>query len=224
MDKYVLEMARYTNKEQLSEMIATLQTDEEKRDFLSLRNACLLYKALKNERLRELDLSICGFDKIAANYKHFCIGSDGQPLIARPTAADNYPNEIFPGRLYLGDWHHASDAHIIETLGITHILNITDTCENYLADSHPYLQYLHLDLHDEKETNVSEAFNEIFEFIKLATLPDQHDCTLHMNTPFAHKGQCPSSTGESEEVGGHHHHHDHSHNHALDEASADGKS
>ena len=52
------------------------------------------------------------------------------------TSAESYCNEIFPGRLYLGDWHHASDAHIIETLGITHILNITDSCENYLADSH----------------------------------------------------------------------------------------
>ena len=52
------------------------------------------------------------------------------------SAAESYPNEIFPGRLYLGDWHHASDAHIIETLGITHILNITDSCENYLAESH----------------------------------------------------------------------------------------
>ena len=50
--------------------------------------------------------------------------------------AENYPNEIFPARLYLGDWHHASDAHVIETLGITHIVNISDTCENYLADSH----------------------------------------------------------------------------------------
>mmetsp|Transcript_4403 Transcript_4403/g.5399 ORF Transcript_4403/g.5399 Transcript_4403/m.5399 type:complete len:320 (+) Transcript_4403:260-1219(+) len=199
VDKFVLEMGKYTSKEQQAELLASLHTDEEKRDYLSLRNACLLYKALKNERLRELDLSICGFDKIAANYKHFCLGSDGQPLVARPAQADNYPNEIFPGRLYLGDWHHASDAHIIETLGITHILNITDTCENYLADSHPYLNYLHLNLHDEKETNVSEAFNEIFTFIKEATLPDAHDCTLHMNTPHAHIGQCPS-TGESDEV------------------------
>ena len=50
--------------------------------------------------------------------------------------ADCYPNEIFPGRLYLGDWHHASDAHVIETLNITHIVNISDTCENYLSSSH----------------------------------------------------------------------------------------
>lgn len=176
-------------------MIAKLKTDEEKRDFLSLRNACLLYKALKKERLRELDLSICGFDKIAKNYKHQCIDSEGQHFVARPSEADHYPNEIFPGRLYLGNWHHASDAHVIETLGVTHILNISDSCENYLEASHPYIKYLHLNLHDERETNVSDSFNDIFTFIKEATLPDAHDCTLHMNTPHAHIGQCP---GENE--------------------------
>lgn len=72
VDRFVLEMGKFANKEQQAGMIASLQTEEEKKDFLSLRNACLLYKALKNERLRELDLSICGFDKIAKNYRHFC--------------------------------------------------------------------------------------------------------------------------------------------------------
>jgi hypothetical protein len=28
------------------------------------------------------------------------------------------------------------DAKVIENLGITHILNISDTCENYLEQSH----------------------------------------------------------------------------------------
>lgn len=113
---------------------------------------------MKKERIRELDLSICGFDKIVKHYKHHCINSVGEYMISRPTSAESYCNEIFPGRLYLGDWHHASDAHIIETLGITHILNITDSCENYLADSHPYLNYLHLNLQDESGTDVKVAF------------------------------------------------------------------
>ena len=46
----------------------------------------------------------------------------------RRRIAESYPNEIFPGRLFLGDYHHASDAHVIETLGITHIVNISDSC------------------------------------------------------------------------------------------------
>ena len=65
-------------------MLAQLTTEQEKKDFLSLRNACLLFKALKNERLRELDLSICGFDKIAQQYRHHCLDSDRKHLIPRP--------------------------------------------------------------------------------------------------------------------------------------------
>jgi hypothetical protein len=56
-------------------------------------------------------------------------------LLSRSIAED-YCNEIFPKRLYLGDWHHAKDPHVINTLGITHILNISDSCENYLEESH----------------------------------------------------------------------------------------
>ena len=65
-------------------MIAALQTDEEKRDFLSLRNAVLLFKALKKERLREMDLSICGFDKIEKHYRHHCLDANRQFIIPRP--------------------------------------------------------------------------------------------------------------------------------------------
>ena len=43
---------------------------------------------------------------------------------------------MLPQRVYLGKWQHAKDAQMIETLGITHILNISDSCENYLEGSH----------------------------------------------------------------------------------------
>jgi len=33
------------------------------------------------------------------------------------------------------------DAKVIENLGITHILNISDTCENYLEQSHRKFYY-----------------------------------------------------------------------------------
>lgn len=85
------------------------------------------------------------------------------------TTAENYPNEILAGRLWLGNWHHAADAGIIEHLGITHILNISDTCENYLEKSHrkcwinfyfliAHLRYLHLCLHDTKDSQINAAF------------------------------------------------------------------
>lgn len=48
----------------------------------------------------------------------------------------NFPNEIIPDRLFLGSYLHARDPTIMEVLGITHIVNISDTCENYLEKSH----------------------------------------------------------------------------------------
>ena len=42
---------------------------------------------------------------------------------------------MFPQKVYLGKWQHAKDEQMIKTLGITHILNISDSCENYLEGS-----------------------------------------------------------------------------------------
>ena len=84
LNKMVLEMGRFASKEDLAELIAGLSTEQEKLDFLSLRNAMCLFKALKKERLRELDLNICGFDKIEKQYKHHCLDSNGSHMIPRP--------------------------------------------------------------------------------------------------------------------------------------------
>jgi len=102
--------------------------------------------------------------------------------------ANSYPNEILPSRLWVGNWHHAADATIIETLGITHILNISDTCENYLEKTHrklyffilfftAYLKYLHLCLHDTKEQKIDAAFKMIFDFIEAAIIPEEFSPT-----------------------------------------------
>ena len=84
LNNSIFEIGKLTNKSEQSAFISSLTTEQEKRDYLSLRNACLLYKALKKERLRELDLSICGFDKIAKQYKHYCLDSNQQNIIPKP--------------------------------------------------------------------------------------------------------------------------------------------
>lgn len=48
---------------------------------------------------------------------------------------------MFPKKLYLGKWQHAKDGQMITTLGITHVLNISDSCENYLEESHRKYHY-----------------------------------------------------------------------------------
>lgn len=77
-------MDKLANKTDQAALISQFETEQEKKDYLSLRNAILLFKALKKERLRELDLSICGFDKLDVNYKHHCLDQNRQHIIPRP--------------------------------------------------------------------------------------------------------------------------------------------
>jgi hypothetical protein len=134
--KNFLRMSHFARQDKLDQLIAEAVSEQERRDLISLRNGLLLYKALRKERVREMDICFDGFTHFKKHYQHFCRDSDFRPLIEKPLIAETYPNEIFPGRLYLGDWHHAADKQVIETLNITHILNISDTCENYLEKSH----------------------------------------------------------------------------------------
>jgi hypothetical protein len=41
-------------------------------NIISMRNAILLYKALKNERIREVALCVDGFDKFKEKYPFIC--------------------------------------------------------------------------------------------------------------------------------------------------------
>jgi hypothetical protein len=64
---------------------------------------------------------------------------------------------------------------VIETIGITHVLNIRDSCQNYLQESHKNLNYLHLDVADVKEQTLEHVFIEIFNFVFEAVIPEGHD-------------------------------------------------
>lgn len=79
-----MQMYKLANKTDQAALISRFETEQEKKDYLSLRNSILLFKALRKERLREVDLSICGFDKLDVNYKHHCLDQNRQHIIPRP--------------------------------------------------------------------------------------------------------------------------------------------
>ena len=84
LNKTLLELSNFANKDGLVKLIEMADSDQKKEDLLSLRNALLLYKALKLERLREMDICIDGFDKMPRYYRHFCLDDKGQLMVARP--------------------------------------------------------------------------------------------------------------------------------------------
>lgn len=48
----------------LAEVVKELKTDQDKMDFLTIRNGLLAYAALQKERCREMDIVFDGFDHI----------------------------------------------------------------------------------------------------------------------------------------------------------------
>ena len=58
-----------TKKKQAKLLKDSKQTLE---NILSLRNALMLYKTLKNERIREVAICLDGMDQFVRNYPYFC--------------------------------------------------------------------------------------------------------------------------------------------------------
>jgi len=62
LKKMLSKMHTFGNREALAALVAEMKTEDEQRDLLSLRNALLIYMALKNERCREMDFCVDGFE------------------------------------------------------------------------------------------------------------------------------------------------------------------
>eukprot|EP01027_Heterolobosea_sp_BB2_P016497 GEZU01023491.1.p1 GENE.GEZU01023491.1~~GEZU01023491.1.p1 ORF type:complete len:104 (-),score=9.25 GEZU01023491.1:4-315(-) len=86
------------------------------------------------------------------------------------------PSEIVEQFLYLGAERHARNLDVLQSLGITHILNVSTEVPNYFAtheEGRPSITYLKCSLMDNDSENIHERFEEAFEFIGmlLACLP-----------------------------------------------------
>ena len=78
----------------------------------------------------------------------------------------------------MGNYKHAREPHVIESLGITHILNVTQSVDNFLAASHSkslgcsllteHLKYLKIEVPDETSSIIDQYFDAMFNFIDSA--------------------------------------------------------
>jgi len=118
-------------------------------DLFSLRNAVLLLKQLKKERIREVYIVMNGFQVFADKYPFMC-KYRGAELYPKPLLGKTYPSEILTGRMYLGDQFHAQDYDVLKQLGVTHVLNATDMLPNFFENSPQLdLQYMRVNIADE---------------------------------------------------------------------------
>eukprot|EP01122_Echinamoeba_exundans_P008978 TRINITY_DN306_c0_g1_i4.p1 TRINITY_DN306_c0_g1~~TRINITY_DN306_c0_g1_i4.p1 ORF type:complete len:214 (-),score=21.09 TRINITY_DN306_c0_g1_i4:311-952(-) len=71
------------------------------------------------------------------------------------------PNLIIEG-LYLGNGRHGSSSSLLESLGVTRVVNVTP----YLSRNMPkQVDVLHVDIHDHPAVDISAHFDRVFEFI-----------------------------------------------------------
>jgi predicted protein tyrosine phosphatase len=77
-----------------------------------------------------------------------------------------YPTEIIPNFLWLGSVESAQDRRLIESLGITHIVNATiRSRRNFFPD---IVKYLTVDVLDEVTEDMSNFFQPVNDFISTA--------------------------------------------------------
>jgi hypothetical protein len=76
IENYLDKLPKIFDPQSITKYYQKYQNDEESvykmEDLVSIRNALLLYKALKNEKIREVYLCVNGFKSIKQNYPYYC--------------------------------------------------------------------------------------------------------------------------------------------------------
>jgi hypothetical protein len=86
------------------------------------------------------------------------------------TLFDNSISTIIPNKLYLSNYVGASNLEELLKHNITHIINITDLIENYFENetdiyNNPLFKYLKISIPDALNINITDYFQQAFEFI-----------------------------------------------------------
>ncbi|EAS04287.1 dual specificity phosphatase domain protein (macronuclear) [Tetrahymena thermophila SB210] len=80
-----------------------------------------------------------------------------------------YPNEVFYGRFFYGNWKHAQSEEVFTNTKITHVLNATQEVENYFEKSQKLdVKYCKISIEDLDGVNIYTHFEKGFKFLKEA--------------------------------------------------------
>mmetsp|Transcript_20175 Transcript_20175/g.37610 ORF Transcript_20175/g.37610 Transcript_20175/m.37610 type:complete len:333 (+) Transcript_20175:116-1114(+) len=88
---------------------------------------------------------------------------EGSDTRKRRRSTVGYPNEIIPGKLYLGDRFQAESECVFHNLKITHVVNATEGVPNKFESRG--VQYLRVGVQDSEEAKISLHFNKAHSFI-----------------------------------------------------------
>jgi len=77
---------------------------------------------------------------------------------------DDYPSEIIPDQLFLGNIHHCLNLQTLRTLKITHIVNCTQSIENKFEGNG--IRYIRVPVNDKTSVSILPYFVEAIRFIE----------------------------------------------------------
>ncbi len=130
--------------------------------YLALVNEANITKLLSIEHL-DFDEFYGAYPKCAFAY----IGTDFPSQSMRNPAKD-YPTEIMPQFMYLGNYYDASDSDILSHLEITHIVDATGEKLSQATADKLGIAYLPIHIWDIEGADITQHFDQVFEFLDQA--------------------------------------------------------
>ncbi|XP_070812632.1 dual specificity protein phosphatase 2 [Pituophis catenifer annectens] len=137
----------------------------------------LLNALLREERAgtSHIYLLAGGFEHFQANFPELCAVApptlapspalrspeDNGAEVVTPLYDQDGPVEILPF-LYLGSCYHSSNREVLESLGITAVLNVSSSCPNYFEG---HFLYKSIPVEDNHMADISIWFQEAIDFI-----------------------------------------------------------
>lgn len=118
---------------------------------------------------------------ISAFFDRYPFLFEGSQITRRRRNAVGYPNEIIPGKLYLGDRFQAECESVFQDLKITHVVNATEGVPNKFESRG--VQYLRVGVQDTEDAKISFHFNKAHAFI------DRHLNRVEPTVVFVHCAQ-----------------------------------
>ncbi|XP_030421445.1 dual specificity protein phosphatase 4 [Gopherus evgoodei] len=140
----------------------------------------LVVRALRRDTARpDIRLLKGGYERFYSEYPEFCAKTKSLSSISPPTSMEPVelgcsscgtplhdqggPVEILPF-LYLGSAYHAARRDMLDTLGITALLNVSSDCPNHFEG---HYQYKCIPVEDNHKADISSWFMEAIEYIDL---------------------------------------------------------
>jgi len=116
-----------------------------------------------------------GYDVFAKRYSYLCTDQGVETMDDRKLLLC-YPSAVLDSTLFQGRGDQSRNEVIMTTLGITHVVNISEHSNAFPQK----IKYLRLPLDDMVSTNLSQHFHETYEFISDA-LENQGRVLVHCN-------------------------------------------